>query len=607
MKKILFIVLLFGSLATWAAPPRGIRYHAADSLHAMYVEAYNQTLMNAMQASPRRVGTPLQTPVPRVLVIMVNFSDFSFTRTREEVDSVFNAEHLITPDMGFDANGYPVIRSYSETGSVRKYFYDQSEGKYNPQFDVVGPVTLSKGYGYYGQNYNSNSTRYAGEMVAEACALVDGNVNFADYDANSDGKVDMVFIYYAGFGENDPPYEGDYPDINANNLAWPHYHVLSSAGTNGRGKVFDGKTVEAYECANELDGLYSMPGQEVPAGIGVLVHEFCHGLGLPDLYKTGSGTHKTLGQWSVLDYGPYNNGMRSPAAMTAYERWFMGWLSPKHLNQQANVTLAPLSEKNEAAYLTADGGAIRNIVSPGTTPFYIVENRQQTGWDVGLPGEGLLLYKISYSSSKWTSNAVNNTATAMGVDILEADGLAPAYNTKNPDNGFYGKQGDCYPYNNQNITVAANYPITAITQNANGTISFRVAGGYDSYGVTVEQSVAGLAEVEAEPAPSGLYLYDATYGYGATITVNDGYTLDSIVITTSAGATLVEDEDYLYEDGYLYILSVTDELSVHLYGQATPTGVKTTTTTTQTQKVLINGTLYVLKDGEWYDVLGRKH
>lgn len=457
------------------APPRGLRPHAADSLHYAYIEAYNHALWEQMAEAPRRVGQPI-TPAPKVLVIMVNFSDYAFFRTRAEVDSLFNAEHLMTPNLGFNQSGLPVIYGYSETGSVRKYFSDQSSGAYNPQFDVVGPVTLSKGYGYYGQNYQGNNTRYAGEMVAEACALVDGQVNFADYDRNGDGKVDLVFIYYAGFGENDPPYEEDYPEINTNGLAWPHYHVLSQAGTNGLSKVFDGKTVEAYECANELDGFYSTPAQPIPAGIGVLVHEYCHGLGLPDLYKTNSGTHKTLGMWSIMDYGPYNDDMHSPPALTAYERWFLGWLEPQLLNEPADITLAPLSETNEAAYLTTNGQPIANIISPGTNEFYLLENRRRSGWDRGLPGEGLLLYRIHFNSANWWNNRVNNTASDMGVDILEADGLTPTSN--NTSGGYYGKQGDCYPYQQlDSILVAPAYPIRHISRENNGLIHFDVLGG----------------------------------------------------------------------------------------------------------------------------------
>lgn len=470
-----------------AAPPRGIREHAADSLHYQYVAAYNQALTADASAPARRVGTPL-TPAPRVLVIMVNFSDYSFVRTRDEVDSLFNAEHLMTPNFRWINENEFVQQGESETGSVRKYFSDQSSGAYNPQFDVVGPVTLSKGYGHYGQNYGNNSTRYAGEMVAEACALVDEQVNFADYDRNGDGKVDLVFIYYAGFGENDPPYAGDYPNINSNNLAWPHYHNLTSADTNGRGRVFDGKTVDAYECANELDGLYSTPAQPIPAGIGVLVHEYCHGLGLPDLYKTNTSTHKTLGMWSIMDYGPYNNDMHSPPSLTAYERWFLGWMAPQHLDHAENVTLTPLSEGNEAAYFTVNGQAISNIANPSPSIFYLLENRRKSGWDIGIPGEGLLLYKVDYKAANWNGNKVNNQANAMGIDILEADGLTPTSNSS----GYNGKPGDCYPYGTlDSILVAPDYPITEITQNADGSISFKVCGGAITTGV---QSAEGIGQ-----------------------------------------------------------------------------------------------------------------
>lgn len=37
-------------------------------------------------------------------------------------------------------------------GSVRDYFHDQSDGQFDFDIDVVGPVTVSKNYAYYGGN-----------------------------------------------------------------------------------------------------------------------------------------------------------------------------------------------------------------------------------------------------------------------------------------------------------------------------------------------------------------------------------------------------------------------------------------------------------------------
>lgn len=453
MKKTLLIlsILLAGLGATYGqarmAPPRSTYFERTGDTP----EAVAQRRMAAAaQSGPNRVvGT--RSIFPRVLVIMVNFSDYAFVSTKADVDSMFNAQNWVKD---------------GATGSIRQYFYDQSNGAYNPQFDVVGPVTLSQGYAYYGAGKNTSAK--PGYMATEACALVNDSVDFTLYDSDNDGKVDLVYIAFAGFGENDPPTVNLIP--NPDNLVWPHYSTISRSGCGSNQRVFDGKTIDNYECANELDGYYTTATKKVVAGIGVMVHEFCHGLGLPDLYSTvNQYDHKTWGKWSVLDYGPYNNDMHTPPSLTAYERYFMGWITPTLLNSADDITLEPLSTSNQAYIITSDGQM------PGTgrgTVYWMVENRQKIGWDRGIPGSGLLLSQIK----PWSTNGVNNNVNDMKIDLLEADGITGISGSMT--NNWYGKQGDVYPYGaKDSIMVAPNYPITEITQNADGSISFKVCGG----------------------------------------------------------------------------------------------------------------------------------
>jgi M6 family metalloprotease-like protein len=273
-----------------------------------------------MPAAEQAVGQ--RTIIPRILVIMANFTDYELVSSTADVDSMFNAVNW-TKD--------------GATGSVRQYFYDQSMGQYNPQFDIVGPVTLSNGYAYYGGG--CSSTTRSGYMVTEACALVDEQVDFTEYDSNNDGKVDLVYVFFAGFGENDPPTTDLIPV--ACNLPWPHYWNVVSAGYGSNPREFDGKKIYDYEISNELDGYYSTTTQKVISGIGVLCHEFGHALGLPDTYSTGSSAHneKLLGSWDIMCYGPYNNDMHTPPSYTAYERFYMGWLTPELTTKGDTLTL----------------------------------------------------------------------------------------------------------------------------------------------------------------------------------------------------------------------------------------------------------------------------
>ena len=122
--------------------------------------------------------------------------------------------------------------------------------------------------------------------------------------------------------------------------------------------------------------------------------------------------------------------------------------------------------------MTESGNAVSDILSPTPNVFYLMENRQNTGWDAYLPGHGMLITKITYDATKWQNNTVNANKNNLGIDILEADGLTPSAGSS----GGLGKPGDTYPTGSTSFTKVANYQVTEIAE-ANGVITFKVNGG----------------------------------------------------------------------------------------------------------------------------------
>lgn len=437
--------------------------------HVLNKQARVRAKANTMLKAPGQVQTAMPLNIaPRGLIILVNFSDLSWTKaTHAEMDSMINGQNY-TRNYSYTYQGetYRVTSS----GSAKKYFYDSSFGQYNPQFTVVGPVTVSRGYAYYGGNTSDGDDSRPEEMVAEACQLANSQVDFSQFDNDGDGDIDFVYIFYAGNQESDGA--GD-------DYIWPHsysldsyYYLSTRQGGLGNAAVrLDGKRLNKYACSGEIE-YYSNKHD----GIGTFCHEFSHVLGLPDLYVTDyNSTHKTMGLWDILDAGPYNNEGNTPPLYSAYERFFMGWLTPTVINQPGTYTLQSSTTHNEA-YLICAGGQ-HNLVGndPNPTTFYMLENRQLTGWDEALPGHGLMLTKIQYSYSKWSGNTVNNSSSSMGVDLIEADGRAPSASEYNPNNGYYGKAGDLFPTGATQYNKITNYPITNISE-SNGVVSFTVGG-----------------------------------------------------------------------------------------------------------------------------------
>ena len=429
-------------------------YRVTEALSAEQIEAKRM-------AAPKRVtmaAYPLNI-APRGLVILVNFTDVAFETSKAELDSMLIGKNY-TRNYTYTYRG----KKYNVTsqGSARQYFEDASFGQYNPQLDVVGPVTISRDMSYYGGNDSYGGDKYPEVMVKEACELVNDSVDYTLYDNDRDGYVDFVYVIYAGYGE---------ADGGGANTIWPHSWYLYSAA--GRRCQLDGKVIDLYACGNELD-FYT----KHHTGIGTFCHEFSHVLGLPDLYETNDNPHdqKTLGDWSVLDYGPYCNDGNTPPTYSAYERFFMGWLVPRLITEPENVVLENLNKSQEALLISSSDQ--HNLIGndPDPTTFYLLENRQQTGWDEYLPGHGLMLTKIQYNYKKWFDNTVNNTAKSMGVDLIEADGKAPQYDANRPSNGYMGKAKDLFPAGATEYTQIIDHPIEEITEQ-DGVIYFKYKGG----------------------------------------------------------------------------------------------------------------------------------
>ena len=225
--------------------------------------------------------------------------------------------------------------------SLEQYFADNSFGQYTPSFEFIGPVTLGNSQRYYGENDSYDQDMRADQMVQEACNLAEDMADFTQYDQDGDGKLDAVVIIYAG--------QGEVYGVSDQDAVWAYTANLEESDELDSYVVLDGKTVTYFSAVPELQSATKRDG------IGTLVHEFAHILGLPNLCVTDGGTQKTLGDWDVMDHGSYNNQSNTPAAMSAYERFFLGWVEPILLSEPMNVRLGDLNTTGDCAIITASG------------------------------------------------------------------------------------------------------------------------------------------------------------------------------------------------------------------------------------------------------------
>lgn len=443
------------------------------------------------------------TGSPKVLVILAEFQDTTFTI--QDTKKVFT--NYLMNEGHFSDTRYGQNQNYK---GVRGYFKDCSYGKFTPEFNVVGPVKLPKEQTYYGEGDDNIKA-----LMEDACSAIDNIVNFADYDANNDGMVDLVYVIYAGHSAN----------VTRNKITdiWP------KSGTVNISNTFDGKSIRRFGVSNELAGLENKAkDKETINGIGLFCHEFSHTLGLPDIYayKTPAEDQDDQGMeyWDLMDGGPsVYNGMIPPSYL-AWEREVMGWMEIDELKDNCDI---------ENLKTIDNGGKAYKIVNPNNSNEYIVLQSMQKGawnqgWGDGTYGKGLLAYRVSYKSDKVNIfDYPNNVKGKPRVIPIPADGkILAAANTKglNMRERFtaFTKQlnGDPYPYNGNN-------KIDKFTM-------------YD--GTILKRSISDIVENDAErhvsfkfinnePEPTGIQLPSI---FERSTSDNRIYTLDGRYVGTDA-------------------------------------------------------------------------
>lgn len=404
--------------------------------------------------------------VKKGLVVLVDFKNKKFAdgHDLEYYKNVINGKDFTNEEEGY-------------VGSVRDYFLAQSNGQFELDFDVVGPVTMSNNYGYYGYDSSYQKDEKVYEMIKEASDAIQDQVNLKDYDWDGDGEADQVFFLYAGLGQ---------PSGGSASTIWPHESELRywpcGVLSYSTGKI------NTYACANELQPETQGSSRYISAGIGTICHEFSHCLGFADMYDTSGGGGYGMSVFDVMDQGSYNGNGFVPCNYTAFERIYAGWVEPIELIDPATVK----DMKSVSDY----GRPFIMYNYKNTNEYFLMENRQNTGWDEGLYGSnGLLITHVNYVPSRWANNSVNaSTQKIQCCTVVNADGSREISNT-------LSLQGDLYPYESKGVTMndeftddsepasklynkntdnsyALGIPITQIKR-SKGSVSFLVCGGDD--------------------------------------------------------------------------------------------------------------------------------
>lgn len=288
------------------------------------------------------------------------------------------------------------------TGSVKDYFHDQSNGALTLTQVVTAVVTMPRPRSYYNySDYPTNQTvrpdsGQAGRLlVTDAINKLKGDgFNFSGLSVDASNRVLATSLLFAG------PDSGNW----AKGL-WPHAWTLASGinvGTAGAPRY-----IQRYQITNQAN---------TSPVIGTFIHELGHLLlDYPDLYDTdpSNGDSEGIGQHCLMGSGNYQNGGRTPAPINLYLKGVSGW---------GNITdLTPGSLLDAA--LPSTGNVGYRIRKPGKAAEYFLFENRGTGdkWTTGALDRGIIAWHVD-ETVNGNDNQQMSSSSHYEVSLEQADG-----------------------------------------------------------------------------------------------------------------------------------------------------------------------------------------
>jgi M6 family metalloprotease-like protein len=452
----------------------------------------------------------------------------------------------------FTASDFTTLLFGNNNWSMKDFYNEASYGAFtvSPGTNgVSGWYAAINPHDYYGQNGSWGIDRFAGTLVREVIAAADlAGFDFAPYDMDGDCYADVVDVIHQGTGEE--------IGLNSSDI-WSHSWDLNSAYYYGcsNGREYTTRSVCSKGGFIKVNKYVIQPEKYYSSisTIGVFAHEYGHALGLPDLYDTDYSS-RGVGKWSLMAYGAWNYAVNPgdrPAQFDAWSKYKLGWV---------NVIPVTGILLNQEIQPVAGSGTVFQILegSPSSGgEYFLLENRQRTGFDTQLPGTGLLIWHIDERKTSNNSECypgmagVSCSNTHYQVSLVQADNYYALEQSLNS-----GDAGDPYPGSyNKTVFDAGSAPDSNLFSGSASNVSVT---GITTYGASVFANLTSSATITLGNLSQ---IYDGT-SKSVTTTTAPGLSVNityngSVIPPTEAGTysviAVTSDPGYQAASGTLVI------------------------------------------------------
>ncbi len=258
---------------------------------------------------------------------------------------------------GYGTYNHPVLGPIDLKGlTLQNFLLEMSHGTARMGGGILpDSIKVNHSHEYYGlQEYGEDADgncvagahdAKAGTFARDAAQALKDTVgattDWSKYDADGDHIVDVTVFIHAG---------ADQASSNCDNCLWSHSSAFPG----------DGFQVAGQNTPNDPSDDYFLKGYNVDPetlDLGVLVEEYEHQWGLPDIYTTDGYTDSAEWWCSPHTGGVYGGAMAGtkPSGHCLWQDYMLGWRTPKVVNYNDPALELTLGRPRQHPAGTEDG------------------------------------------------------------------------------------------------------------------------------------------------------------------------------------------------------------------------------------------------------------